>query len=759
MIRPRHPVRRDRPVVAHLTTTDISLALLLGGQLKAFAAAGYEVVGVSHPGRFVTQIEADGIRHIPLANATRSNSVASDLKAAAELWTVLRRLRPDVLHTHNPKPGVYGRIVGALAGVPVVVNTVHGLYADRDDPLAKRLVVYALERIAAAFSDAELVQNPEDLETLRRLRVPSRRLHLLGNGIDLSRFSRGSVSGPQRSRIRSELGASDDSVVVTSVGRLVREKGFEELFAAARALRTSHPRALFVVAGPADPSKQDAMSQADLDEAETSGVRLLGHRDDIEAVYAATDIFVLASHREGFPRSAMEASAMSLPVIASSIRGCRQVVDDGVTGLLVPARDPEALAKAIASLVDDERRRKRMGETGTLKAKKEFDQQRVIEMTLDVYSRHLGRRRAGRNKPLVVIACPGAGLVARGYESFAIELARQLQDRDDLTGVLMAGGRVPEDWVVRIPNWPRVGRVARFLGRRLRLPPGVIEQVSFGISSLPWLWRAQPDTILCSERALGAVYDRARRSVIGRILRFRPRLVLSNGGGSSPPYPHFDLVQHLTPVHHERALRAGEPSAKHVFVPYGFDPSPASFEGRRHHPRSDQAVVLSVGSLDMSRKRMDHVVKEVARLRPRPYLILLGQETDETDALRDLADKLLGPETYELASASADQVGQYYDRADVFVLASLDEAFGRVFVEALLRGLPAVAHNFEQARYVLGDDGIFVDMAAEGELGKTLDALLAGGVEDTSAAGRRERASARFSWGTLMPRYVEMLTG
>src|SRR5207237_1447796 len=120
---------RRRPRLVHVTTTDISLALLLGSQLEAFAAAGYEVMGVSAPGPFAPDLEARGIRHIALRHATRAFAPHRDLAALAELRTVLRALRPDILHTHNPKPGIYGRLAARAAGVPVVVNTVHGLYA------------------------------------------------------------------------------------------------------------------------------------------------------------------------------------------------------------------------------------------------------------------------------------------------------------------------------------------------------------------------------------------------------------------------------------------------------------------------------------------------------------------------------------------------------------------------------------------------------------------------------------------------------
>src|SRR6185436_7252594 len=221
----------------------------------------------------------------------------------------------------------------------VVVNTVHGLYALPGDPVLKRAVVYALERVAAACSDAELVQNPEDLQQLARLRVPADRLRLLGNGIDLTRFDPDRFGPAERAWARCELGAADGDVVVGVVGRLVAEKGIAEVLAAAAATSVSAPRVRWALIGPTDDAKADAVGSAELARARALGVSVLGERADVEQLYPGMDLFVLASHREGFPRAAMEASAMGVPVVASAIHGYRQVVDDGVTGRLVRPRD------------------------------------------------------------------------------------------------------------------------------------------------------------------------------------------------------------------------------------------------------------------------------------------------------------------------------------------------------------------------------------------------------------------------------------
>jgi glycosyltransferase involved in cell wall biosynthesis len=378
--------RRDRGafMVMHLTTVDSSLRYLLRPQLTAVRDRGGDAVGVSAPGRDVDSLGRDGIRHVPLAASTREMDPLADLRAAAQLWRILRRERPHVLHTHNPKPGLYGRVVGRLARVPIVVNTNHGLYVRDDDRRLRRTIVLALEAVAARFSHAELIQSPEDLELLVRRRV-NRGSHtrLLGNGVDLDRFRPGTLQPTERVAVRAELGAGPDNVVVGMVGRLVAEKGVLELLTAAQLL---DDRYVVVVIGPDDPAKPDALDPDTVRAAEASGVRFLGLREDVDRLYGAMDLFVLPSWREGFPRAAMEAAASGLPVIVTDVRGCRQVVDHEVTGLLVPSRDPDALAKAIHTLGDDPAQRVAYGAAGAAKAEREFDERRVVRTVLDTYA-------------------------------------------------------------------------------------------------------------------------------------------------------------------------------------------------------------------------------------------------------------------------------------------------------------------------------------------------------------------------------------
>ncbi len=368
--------------VAHLTTVDMSLALLLGTELTVDVEAGFEVYGISAPGPYVAQVESMGVRHAAVPSLTRAWDPRRDLAAAGELHELLRRLRPDVLHTHTPKAGVLGRVIGRLVGVPVVVGTCHGLWAAPDDAPAKRALVYTVEAMAAQFTDAELYQNEHDRRTLAWA-VPARRSLTVGNGIDLARFRPDPAA---RAQLRGELGVDDRRLLVGGVGRRVAEKGIREFAAAARALAD---RARFIWVGPDDADKPDWLR------VEERGVTFLGLRHDMPAVYAALDLFVLPSYREGFSRSAMEAAACGCAVVLSDIRGCREIGIDGKHVLLVPPRDAQALTVTLRHLLDNPGARRRLAANARSRARRVFDQRRLAQNSIATYLAVARRKQLG----------------------------------------------------------------------------------------------------------------------------------------------------------------------------------------------------------------------------------------------------------------------------------------------------------------------------------------------------------------------------
>lgn len=368
--------------VAHLTTVDMSLDLLLGTELRLDVESGLEVYGLSAPGPWVDRVTKLGITHVPLLSLTRSWDLARDVAAGRELFHALRRLHLDVLHTHNPKTGVLGRLFGRAAGIPVVVNTCHGLWLRPGDGLARKAFVLGAETLAAWASDCELYQNADDRHTLRRA-VPQRRSLVVGNGVDLVRFAP-NLDG--RRRVRHELGICDGELLVGGVGRRVAEKGIAEYAAAARTLAG---KARFVWIGPDDLEKRDAVR------ADEAGVEFLGERSDMRAVYSALDVFVLPSYREGFSRSGMEASACGTPSVLSDIRGCREIGTHDREVLLVPPGDVDALTSAIERLLLDESLRARLSAATRKRALAQFDQRAVTLASLETYASIARRKDLG----------------------------------------------------------------------------------------------------------------------------------------------------------------------------------------------------------------------------------------------------------------------------------------------------------------------------------------------------------------------------
>lgn len=383
-----------RPLkVMHVATVAESLRLMLGNQMEAIQAAGYEVVAVSAPGPDAEDVRRRGIRvrHVPLS---RRMDPKGDLVALAALVRVIREERPDIVHTHTPKASLLGQWAAMLVGVPVRVHTIHGLYFPGTMTARTRPLFVWMERLTMAPAHLSLSQNEEDVATAKRERIAHpARVRLLGNGIDVRAFDPALFPAARRAEIRRSLGLGPEHLVVGMVARLVVEKGYLEMFEAVKKIAAVEPRARFLFVGGLQPEKTDGLGADALERAGIGHVaQLLGHRNDVPALTSVMDVFALPSHREGVPRSPMEAAAMGVPSVATDIRGCRQVVVDGVTGLLVPVKDPAALADALLELLRDRDKRKRMGAAAREKAAVDFDERRVFERVLRSYEELVGTR-------------------------------------------------------------------------------------------------------------------------------------------------------------------------------------------------------------------------------------------------------------------------------------------------------------------------------------------------------------------------------
>jgi len=373
--------------IAQVSTTDMAMRVLLMDQIKSLQQQGHEVMAVCGSGPWLESLRREGIP-VEVVEMARELSPFRDFVSFCALVRCFRKYRFDVIHTHTPKAGLLGPIAAKVARVPVAVHTIHGLLFHDRMPLWKRWLFWLPEKITAAFSDFLLSQSSEDLASATRSGLCSaRKIKYLGNGIDVAKFSSCHLNG-SRHFTRMEMGISDTDIVIGSVGRLVYEKGFAELFAAAAELVERHKSWKFVIIGPKEYDQRDgAVPESQIQAlVRTGSIFFLNWREDVARWYAAMDIFVLPSHREGVPRACMEAAAMELPVIATDIRGCREVVKCNETGILVPVKDSKALVAAIEDLGQDQARRTALGRKGRHHILKNFDHELVLERLRNFYA-------------------------------------------------------------------------------------------------------------------------------------------------------------------------------------------------------------------------------------------------------------------------------------------------------------------------------------------------------------------------------------
>lgn len=351
----------------------VVLGLGIGGQerlvvylSRELASRGHETSIISLSPGGALRDEAHGIR---VVDAARANG--ADVSLVARLTRLLRSLRADVVHTHNPAPMLHAVPAAVLAGVRRRVHTKHGanVYGLRG-LWAARATVRALHALVAV--------SPQTAEVARRKeRMPERRLHVVPNGIPLSPFADRAAAA--RARVRRELGIGDDAFVVGSVGRLAKEKDYPTLVAAMASGLS--PRVRLVLVGDGD--ARGAIESA-IPAGLASYVTLTGARHDVPALLASFDLFVLPSRTEGLPLAVPEAMASSLPVVATAVGGLPSVVT-AECGVLVPPGDLQALRSAIDGFVHNPVRARAMGASARREAFARFSVERMASAYERIY--------------------------------------------------------------------------------------------------------------------------------------------------------------------------------------------------------------------------------------------------------------------------------------------------------------------------------------------------------------------------------------
>lgn len=365
----------------YVITEDWFFASHFLDRARAAVEAGWDVVVATRCRDDAARIHATGARTVHVELSRRGTNPLVELRAVASLVRVMRRERPDVVHHVALKPVVLGTIAARLAGIRRIVNAPVGMgyvftSGDRRARLLRPALRAAMRVVLNPRGSRVIIENPDDRDAIvggRFARASDVSL-IKGAGVDLRAYAPTPEPDPA------------SGIVVTVVARMLRDKGVGEFVEAARILRGRGVPVSCRLVGGTDDGNPTSIDVPSLRAWEREGlVQWLGARDDVPAVWRESHVACLPSHREGLPKALIEAAACGRPIVTTDVPGCREVVRDGIEGLLVPARDPGALADAIAALAADPARRARMGAAARARAEAEFGNERVIAATHAVY--------------------------------------------------------------------------------------------------------------------------------------------------------------------------------------------------------------------------------------------------------------------------------------------------------------------------------------------------------------------------------------
>lgn len=375
-------------MVVQVTTVPETL-FFLRGQAQFFRENGLDMHVASSPGRDLARFTSEEAVVGHGISMRRAIAPVDDLRALRKLCQLFGELRPSVVHGHTPKGGLLAMLAAAITSVPRRVYHIHGLPFMTKKGW-RRLLLRTTERLSCLLATDVLsvsvsmarIAEEEGFVDPGRVNVPH---HGSINGVDAEvRFSRSKEAMASAARLRESYGIPPTAPVVGFVGRVARDKGVRELCEAWRSVREIYPQAHLLVVGAEDST--DPVEAAVMDELRNDRrVHLAGAQRDMPGVFAALSVLALPSYREGFNVSLLEAAAMEVPVVASDIAGCRDAVVNGVTGTLVPARDPSGLAARVAAYLSDEGLRLRHGAEARRRVLRDFRPQELWWQYLALY--------------------------------------------------------------------------------------------------------------------------------------------------------------------------------------------------------------------------------------------------------------------------------------------------------------------------------------------------------------------------------------
>ena len=375
-----------------ITTVPLSLKVLLKGQLRFMASNGFDVKGVSSEGEELREVhENEGIA-VEAITMSRKITPFQDLKSLWQMWNFLRKEKPQIVHTHTPKAGIIGMLAARLAGVPHRLHTVAGL------PLmeaigTKRKILNFVEKLTYS-SATRVYPNSKGLYDfiLQNNFTQSNKLKIIANGssngIDTAFFSPDQVTEIEKVTLREKLNIQPDDFVFVFVGRIVSDKGINELIKAFSELQTVENKPtgikLLLVGGlenDLDPLNPETLAEIN----QNKDIISVGFQRDVRSFFAIADALVFPSYREGFPNVVMQAGAMGLPSIVSDINGCNEIIVEGENGLIIPSKNVEKLKEKMLTLAKDKNLYAKLKENSRRMIESRYEQSVVWNALLEEY--------------------------------------------------------------------------------------------------------------------------------------------------------------------------------------------------------------------------------------------------------------------------------------------------------------------------------------------------------------------------------------
>ncbi|AZA55376.1 glycosyltransferase family 4 protein [Chryseobacterium sp. G0201] len=378
--------------IVRTSTIPLSLNVLLKGQLK-FLSEFYDIVGISSEGQLLDEVkQREGIKTIEV-NMERGISPLKDLTSLYKLYKILKKEKPVIVHSITPKAGLLTMLSGKMAGVPIRIHTFTGLiFPTRKGPVKKLLI--GMDQLLCSAATHIYPEGEGVKKDLINYKITSKSLKVIGNGnvngIDLEHFSPDQVSEAQKELLRQELNIKNGDFVFVFVGRLVGDKGINELvkaFSLLNKTKNAEHRFKLLLVGPLE-QELDPLPEDILNEIKNNlDIIDAGFQKDVRPYFAISDVLAFPSYREGFPNVVMQAGAMGLPSIVSDINGCNEIIVEGENGVIVPVKNSEKLSEAMERMKSDTEYYKKLKMNARPMIESRYEQSEVWNAILSEYKK------------------------------------------------------------------------------------------------------------------------------------------------------------------------------------------------------------------------------------------------------------------------------------------------------------------------------------------------------------------------------------